>query len=132
MTDRTVDEYLMLPYTIEVVRDDSDGEVGYVARVVELPGCLTQGDDFEELGEMIEDAMRGWIELAIEDDQPIPEPRSIEEYSGRFVARLPKSLHRDLAQAAEREGVSLNALVNVALAQYVGAHEATLATHPMR
>lgn len=47
----------------------------------------------------------------------------MEQYSGKFVARLPKSLHRELAQAAEREGVSLNALVNVALARYVGAEQ---------
>lgn len=36
---RTVDDYLRLPYTIEVIRDESDGLPGYVARVVELPGC---------------------------------------------------------------------------------------------
>lgn len=128
MSNRTVEEYLALPYTIEVFRDDSDGEVGYVARVLELPGCLTQGDTFEELGEMIEDAMRAWIETALEDGQSIPEPRGVEEYSGRFVARLPRSLHRDLAQAAEREGVSLNALVNVALARYVGTNELARST----
>lgn len=121
MTTRAVDEYLALPYTIEVVRDDSDGEVGYVAKVVELPGCFTQADSFEELGEMIEDAMRAWIETAIEDGQPIPEPRPVEAYSGKFVVRLPRSLHRELAQAAEREGVSLNALISNALAHFLGA-----------
>lgn len=120
MTIRSTDDYLALPYTIEVLRDDTDGEVGYVAKVVELPGCLTQADSFEKLGEMIEDAMRAWIETALEDGQPVPEPRSVEAYSGKFVVRLPKSLHRELAQAAEREGISLNALVTVALARYIG------------
>ena len=91
---------------------------GVVAQVIEQ-----QADDFTELGEMIEDAMRAWIETALEDGQPIREPRSTDEYSGRFVVRLPKSLHRDLAVAAERDGVSLNALVNVALAKYVGSDE---------
>ncbi len=88
MTKRTVEEYLALPYTIEVVRDDSDGEVGYVACVVELPGCLTQGDDFEELGEMIEDAMRGWIETALEDGQPIPRPNAARK--ANFLAGHPR------------------------------------------
>ncbi len=33
----------------------------------------------------------------------------------RFVVRLPRSLHRELAKAAEREGVRLNAMVNLAI-----------------
>lgn len=117
---RPIEEYLTLPYTIEVYRDDSDGEVGYVARVAELPGCMTQADNFAELEEMIQDAMRAWIETAIENGQSIPEPQALDEYSGKFVVRIPKSLHRQLAERASREGVSLNALVSVALGQYVG------------
>jgi antitoxin HicB len=117
---KTVEAYLKLPYTIEVVRDAyPDGAPGWVARVVELPGCMTQADSFDELGAMIQDALRAWIETALEDHQPIPEPRAPAEHSGRFVTRVPRSLHRDLVLAAEREGVSLNALVNVALARAV-------------
>ncbi|RIK37464.1 MAG: toxin-antitoxin system HicB family antitoxin [Chloroflexi bacterium] len=120
MDARTVEEYLALPYTIEVIRDRSSGDDGYVARVVELPGCLTQADTFAELGEMIEDAMRVWIESALEDGQPVPVPRSADAFSGKFVVRVPRSLHRQLVAAAARDGVSLNTYVNVALAQMVG------------
>lgn len=123
MTIKMVDEYLTLPYTIEVIREDTVGENGYLARVLELPGCITQADTFAELAAMIEDAMRAWIETALEDGQPIPEPRIVENYSGKFVVRVPRSLHRQLSVAAERDGVSLNTFVNVALAQTVGAVE---------
>ena len=116
---KTVDDYLRLPYTIEVIYDDSGVAPGYFARVVELPGCMTQADTFAELGEMIEDAMRLWIGMCMEQGRPVPEPRPAEEYSGKFVVRLPRSLHRELAEAAEREGVSLNQWVNVALAKGV-------------
>jgi antitoxin HicB len=75
MNTPTGDDYLKLPYTIEVIRDESDDQPGYVARVIELPGCLTQADDFEELAEMVEDAMRLWIETALEDGKGIPQPR---------------------------------------------------------
>lgn len=119
-TVHTVEEYLALPYTIEIYRDDSEGVTAYVARVVELPGCLTQADSFKELEEMVQDAMRAWIEAALEDGQPIPEPLTDEQFSGKFVVRVPRSLHRQLAQAAEQDGVSLNTFVNVALAQTVG------------
>lgn len=123
MTTKTVDEYLMLPYTIEVIREDTAGESGYVGRVLELPGCITQADTFAELAEMLEDAMYAWIETALEDGQTIPEPRVADDYSGKFVVRVPRSLHRQLTFAAERDGVSLNTFVNVALAHAVGMAE---------
>lgn len=119
MTGKMVEDYLKLPYHIEVVYDDDEENPGWVAHVRELRGCITQGDTFEELGEMIQDAMRGWLEIALEDNIPIPEPAPDEDYSGKFVVRLPRSLHRELAQRAEQEGVSLNQFVNVALARAV-------------
>jgi antitoxin HicB len=114
-------EYFMgLPYTIEVTRDAGEEYSGWFARVVELPGCMTQGDTFEELGEMIEDAMRLWIETAAEDGQEIPEPRPAESYSGKFIVRVPRALHRELVEAADRENVSLNLFVSTALGKAVG------------
>jgi antitoxin HicB len=120
METKQIEQYLTLPYTIEVTRDEGEGYSGWFARLVELPGCMTQADTFEELGEMIQDAMRAWIVTALENGQTIPEPRPVEEYSGKFVVRLPKSLHRQLVEAAERDGVSLNAYINVVLARSVG------------
>ena len=116
---RTMEEYLDLPYTVEVIKDSTDGYTAYVAGVKELPGCLTQVESYADLGWMLEDAMRLWIGMCMEQGRPVPEPRPAEEYSGKFVVRLPKSLHRELAEAAEREGVSLNQWVNVALAKGV-------------
>ena len=72
---KSLDYYLALPYTIEIIPDEDDG--GYVARVRELPGCLTQADSWEELHNMIEDAKRGWLESAIEHDGVIPEPLGV-------------------------------------------------------
>ena len=46
--------------------------------------------------------------LEIEDGIAIPEPDSIEDYSGQFKLRLPRSLHRQLALQSKREGVSMN------------------------
>lgn len=37
-------------------------------------------------------------------------------YSGKVLVRLPSTLHRDLAEAAEEEGVSLNQFILGALA----------------
>ena len=49
-----------------------------------------------------------------EDKGELPAP---EIYSGQFVQRLPKSLHQQLVQRAESEGVSLNQLATTLLAQ---------------
>lgn len=131
MAGKIIEQYLKLPYHIEIVRDDDRDNPGYAARVIELAGCITQGDTFEELGEMIEDAMCSWIEVALKEGLPIPKPVPDETYSGKFVTRVPRSLHRQIVQAAEREGVSLNQFVNVALANAVG-QRAVSVYYPVR
>lgn len=69
---KPIEYYLSLPYTIEIIPDEDEG--GYVARIRELPGCLTQADTWEELLSMIEDAKRAWLESALKHDEDIPEP----------------------------------------------------------
>ena len=114
--------YLSLPYTIQITRED---ETTWFARVVELPGCMTEGDSPEEAADLIQDALSGWLEIALEDGRSIPEPQATEAYSGRFVVRVPRTLHQQLVEAADQEGVSLNQYINVALAGRV----TRLATH---
>ncbi len=76
---------------------------------------MSQGDTPEEAVEMIQDAMRGWLEISLEEGHIIPEPRPEESYSGKFVVRVPRSLHRRLVEEAERESVSLNQYINMVL-----------------
>lgn len=104
--NRTVDEYMALPYTIEIVPDEN----GFFVRVRELEGCMSVGTTKTEALEMIEDAMREWLHVAIEDGLDIPLPESLrkENYSGKFPLRMPKSLHEKLAKAASLDGISLN------------------------
>jgi antitoxin HicB len=125
MMEKTVDYYMSLPYTIELHQDP---EEGWFVSVRELPGCMSQGDTAAEAVEMIRDAMTGWIEVALEDGDPVPEPRPLEDYSGKFVVRVPRSLHRDLVESAERDGVSLNRYINVALGRSVGRPDTTSCT----
>ena len=112
-----VNDYMALPYTIELIREDA---TTWFARVVELPGCMTEGDSAAEAVAMLQDAMAGWIELALEDGRSIPAPKHQEEFSGKFVVRVPRSLHRDLVAAAAKEQVSLNQFIATELARVVG------------
>lgn len=117
---KDIEYYLRLPYTRELLPEP---EGGWFVRIKELPGCISQGETAEEAIEMIEDAMRGWLEVELEDGELIPEPRLEEEYSGKFNTRVPKSLHRKLVEAAESDGVSLNQWINTALAEAVGERD---------
>ena len=48
-------------------------EGGFVVSIPELPGCVSEGDTFEEAWEMIQDAMEGWLQVAREHGDPIPQ-----------------------------------------------------------
>lgn len=101
-------DYMAMPYTRVVQeRNDESGHYFY-GKILELDGCQSTGDSLDELYENLNEAMEGYIELKIERNLPIPEPKDIEEYSGKFNLRLPKSLHKKLAVEAAQEGVSLN------------------------
>jgi|WetSurMetagenome_2_1015567.scaffolds.fasta_scaffold00832_13 antitoxin HicB len=99
-------------------------EGGYAVEIEDLPGCISQGETVEEATEMIEEARRLWLESAYEDGIDIPLPRDLEQYSGKFFIRAPKSLHRKLDQIAKREGVSMNQYLVATLARSIGMEEA--------
>ena len=102
----TIDYYLKLPYKLEIVPDIDEG--GFVARYPELPGCITAGDTLEAVVKNLNDAKIEWITAALEEGNTIPEPSSYDDYSGQFKLRLPKSLHKLLADQSKEEGVSMN------------------------
>ena len=111
---KPLEYYLSLQYPL-VVHAAQEG--GYVVTFPDLPGCMTQVETLDELPAMAEDARTGWIEVEYEQRHDIPEPSYPEEYSGKFNVRLPKSLHHVLADAAVREGVSLNQYVVMLLSR---------------
>jgi predicted RNase H-like HicB family nuclease len=96
--------YMSLNYTIEVVKDNEEG--GYALSCPDLKGCITCAETIEKGFEMMEDAKKCWFAACIEDEIPIPEPAN--NYSGQFKLRIPKSLHKSLAERSRREGISMN------------------------
>lgn len=105
---KEVKYYMNLPYNY-IIRSISD-ESGnyYYARILELDGCQTTGDTFEEAYANLKEAMEGWIETKLEGGFDIPMPVGYDDFSGKFIVRIPKSLHYKLAIEAEQEGISLN------------------------
>lgn len=115
MKNKTVDELMSLPYTVELTPDDGS----FFAKIKELDGCMTVGETMADALAMIEDAKRAWLIAALEDgiDIPLPEALQADRYSGKFALRLPKSLHRQLAESAEKDAVSLNQYLVTLLAE---------------
>lgn len=103
-----ISDYMKLPYNylIQPVEDESGSY--FHASILEFDGCQSTGDTFQEAYEGLREAMEGWLETKLENGLPIPPPLDSDKFSGKFVVRLPKSLHARLAMEAEKEGVSLN------------------------
>lgn len=100
-------EYFMgLNYKIEIVKDETEG--GYVLSIPELKGCLTCADNLEKGMEMLEDAKKQWLTAALESGYEVPEANALEKYSGQFKLRIPRSLHKELSEMSQREGISMN------------------------
>lgn len=102
-------------YNITICLGEFEGEVCYEARVKELPDLTEYADTAEEVYELAIDSIQTTAEIFAEKGKAMPVPlQPADDYSGRITLRLPKSLHRALAQAAEEEDVSLNQhLVNI-------------------
>src|SRR5712691_3819917 len=98
---RALDDYLALPYTIELVRDEDDeGNAGYVSEVEELPGCLSQGTTPEDSIRNIFEALECWLSVPLEDGRSLPAPRAGKNYSRRFLLPIPQTLHAEPAREA--------------------------------
>ncbi len=118
--NQPLEYYINMDYPIVIYQAD---EGGFVAEIKELPGCLTQGETLDEVYDRIETARKAWIEVAYEDGISIPLPQTKQEHSGRFLTRIPRSLHRRLSEEASNEGVSLNQYVLAILSESVGKGE---------
>ena len=103
---KTVNDYMNKPYKMEIKPDETEG--GFVISYPELSGCITCGDTIEQAYKNAEDAKKCWIEAALEDGITIPEPSKYKSYSGQFKLRIPKQLHKSLAEHSKMEGVSMN------------------------
>lgn len=103
---KTIDDYMKKAYRMEIVEDKDEG--GFIVTYPDLPGCISCGETIESAVANAIDAKEVWLEAAIEKGIEINEPDSLDDYSGQFKLRIPKSLHKSLAEHSQREGISMN------------------------
>ena len=90
----------------------------------DLPGCMSDGETEAEALRNGRDAFESWISACVDAGHAVPDPTyrpdSTPPVSGRFLTRLPKSVHLRLSERARAEGVSLNTLVVAYIAEGLG------------
>uniref|UniRef100_UPI00402A7A27 toxin-antitoxin system HicB family antitoxin n=1 Tax=Veillonella magna TaxID=464322 RepID=UPI00402A7A27 len=103
---KVLNDYMAMPYRMEIVEDRDEG--GFVISYPDLPGCITCGETIELSVANAVDGKNAWFEAALEEGLEIREPDSLDKYSGQFKLRIPRSLHRRLAEHSQKEGISMN------------------------
>lgn len=107
------------PFELRPLEEEEGG--GWLIVFPDLPGCMSDGETPEEAIVNGRDAIAAWIKAAQDVGREIPRPGELP--SGKFIARIPRSLHARLTARAKQEGVSMNALVSAFLAESLGRRE---------
>lgn len=115
----TKEHDLDYPFEMRPLTAEEGG--GWLISFPDLPGCMSDGDTPEQAMEHGKDAIAAWINAMKSEGREIPRPG--EAPSGKFIARVPKSIHARLTTRARQEGVSMNALVSAFLAESLGRRE---------
>ena len=110
-----IERYKVLISTIE-----TDDGIEFLAEYREFTFCGGSGKTIQEAVDNAKENLEIYMEELIDMGKPIPDPIEELSYSGKFTVRLSKTLHKKVAESAEREGVSLNAFVAEAIAERVG------------
>ena len=111
-------------HIIEPIPENDGG--GFLITFPDLPGCMADGTTEAEAIETGRDAFLSWVSAVADMGDAIPKPVFTTAsviplpLSGRFVQRVPKSIHTQLAAKAKQEGVSLNSLVLSFIADGLG------------
>lgn len=109
------------PFEIRPLLEEDGG--GYLISFPDFSECISDGETPEEAIRNGRDALEETIAALASLNMPIPEPGSGGSYSGKFVQRVPRSLHARLALRAKQEGVSMNSLVTAILAEGLSRQE---------
>jgi len=103
--------YLGLKYPVLLSEGEDSGETYVAAEIPELPGCGSYGKNRGEALRRLEEAKRDWISARLKRGLTVPEPVSEEDFSGKFLLRIPPDLHRKLVQGAKTKNLSLNQFI---------------------
>lgn len=122
-----------MKYGFNVYKTEVEGHVFWVAESEDLKGCVGQGENIEEALDELAINEEEWLATAEEYGVEIPEPtvKIAAEYSGKFMTRVSPKVHKEAAEHAAREGISLNQYVNNAIVAVNAANTTMEALKPL-
>jgi hypothetical protein len=103
-------------HRMSLVRVTDEAGVSWLAEVEDLSESPARAATPEEAVRRAWAAVEESHATSTGDDVALPSPIATPRHSGKLLVRMPATLHDELAQAAESEGVSLNQLINGILA----------------
>ena len=106
------------PFEVRPLSAEEGG--GFLISFPDFAECISDGETVDEAIENGRDALKATVAALKAKKMSVPAPNSGGVASGKFVARVPKTVHAQLATRARAEGVSLNALVLTFIAQGLG------------
>ena len=101
-------------YTYRVSWTEEDAE--FVGTCIEFPSLSHLAPTRAAALTGIEALVRDVLADLRQSGEPVPQPIADRHFSGRFVARIPGTLHRRLVMEAMEAGVSLNRYISFKLA----------------
>ena len=104
-------------HKVELRQLTKDEGGGWLVTFPDLPGCMSDGETPEEALHNAAEAENAWLAASRIWGKPAAEKPA------RLVARLPRSIHRDLQQRANEEGVSINTMMVALIARGLGEIE---------
>lgn len=113
------------PFEVRPLSQDEGG--GFLVSFPDFAECISDGETVQDAIDNGRDALKATIAALKARKLPVPPPNGGGVASGKFVARVPKTVHAQLAARARAEGVSLNALVLTFVAQGLGSAASTKA-----
>ena len=111
-------KHLEYPFEIRPMTADEGG--GFLISYPDFSDCFLDGDTVEEALSNGQDALTATVDALKARALPVPAPNSGGVASGKFIARVPRTVHARLASRAKAEGVSVNALVLTFIAEGLG------------
>ena len=110
------------PFEVRPLAEEDGG--GYLISFPDFAECISDGETVDDALVNGRDALKATLAALKAKKLPVPAPNGGGVASGKFVARVPKTVHAQLATRARAEGVSLNTLVLTFIAQGLGGSTA--------
>lgn len=110
------------PYVRRLMKEEDDT---YTASILEMPGCVASGSDPIEALKKLEHVSESWVESALKSGYEFRDPIDSSHFTGKIALRLPRMLHKQVAEMAMLDETSINQFLVMAISSYVSGRFVT-------